>query len=242
MAIQRHDVRGILFFDIETEGDEEMIEGFAPEIKVTAPKNWKDEEKIARYIEETSQTRHEDFVAKTPVDLDFARITSIGVALGGSDPWALMVGDEYGPDASGPLRSEKYRTVTEYDLLVWFWDQARRANRLAGYNIIGFDIPIIQRRSFKYGIEPSFGLIDVKPWDKKILDFMRLFYHNGYGPGIKYRGLKQIVKMFGIETPWDVKGHGSEVGEMSPSELRLYTMSDVAKTRELAVRMKGIYW
>ena len=168
----------------------------------------------------------ESFIKKAALDLDYARVTAIGAAWDTGDPVAGLVGLD----------------GCEEDVLRWFWGLASKAARLVGYNIVGFDIPVLQRRSFVHGIRPAFPLIDIKPWDNKLADLMRLFYHNGYGPGIKYRGLKQVVKMYGITTEWDADGSGDQVGDMSENELRAYVNSDVAKTRALGERMKGVYW
>ena len=168
----------------------------------------------------------ESFTKKAAVDLDYARVTAIAIAWESGDPVTKLVGID--GDEAWVIR--------------WFWGQAGKSARLVGYNIIGFDIPVLQRRSFVHSIRPAFPLIDIKPWDSKLADLMRLFYHNGYGPGIKYRGLKHVVKMYGITTPWDADGSGDQVGNMSEDELRAYVGSDVAKTRALGERMKGVYW
>lgn len=231
-----------LWFDIETVPNERLISKHMPEIKVSAPANYKDEEKIARYIEEKTQGKEEKFISGAPVDLDYAQIQSIGLAHGSLEPEALVVGEQY-TSSDDPLGQGKFRTIVEVDVLVWFWEQANKAGVLSGYNIVGFDIPIIMRRSFMLGITPSRPLYGLKPWDKVIYDAMREFYHNGYGPGIKYRSLKHVCDMLEIKTPWDVDSEisGADVGDMSPEELRDYVISDVAKTRALVTRMKGHY-
>ena len=217
---------GNLYFDIETEPNDGMIRDNPPVIRVSAPSNYKDPEKIERFVEEKTAQKREDFVSKAAVDLDYARITAIALAWETGHPVASLVGVD----------------GDEESIIRWFWGLASKAARLVGYNIVGFDIPILQRRSFVYDIRPAFPLIGIKPWDNKIADLMRLIYHSGYGPGIKYRGLKQVVKMYGITTKWDADGSGDQVQDMSDKELRAYVISDVAKTRALGEKMKGVYW
>jgi uncharacterized protein YprB with RNaseH-like and TPR domain len=216
-------LNGVMFFDIETEPSREMLESFMPEF--SAPSNYKDPEKIQRYITE----KKEGFAETAPLDLDFARIKAIGIATGNDVP-AGHVADE----------TESW---SEEGLLNWFWQCARDVQVFAGYNIVGFDIPIIMRRSFALGIRPTRPLFGLKPWDKLTLDLMRAFYHDGYGPGVKYRGLKWICQAYEIETEWDVdEVDGSMVQQLTSEELRAYVVSDVAKTRALAVKMYGHYW
>lgn len=207
----------ILTFDIETVGNS-LVESHMPTFD--APKNYKDPIKIARYVE----NKELEFADRGALDLDFARIVAIGLVMG-----------------EGSIESAIIEMSSEADVLKWFWSKAAQAKTVCGYNIIGFDLPIIQRRSFVLGIAPTRRLFDLKPWDTFTLDLMRNFYHQGYGPGVKYRGLKQVCAMFGIENPLpDVDG--SQVASMDADTLRAYVESDVQITRELARRMKGHYW
>jgi len=217
-------LNGVMFFDIETEPNKNLlVDELLPEF--SAPSNYKDPEKISRYIEE----KRAGFSDTAPLDLDFARINAIGIAMGNAEPEAVV--------------TDGVTNRKEEDLLRWFWTLAENATTIAGYNIIGFDIPIIMRRSFALEITPTRPLFGLKPWDALTLDLMRAFYHNGYGPGVKYRGLKWACKAYGIETLWDVdEVDGSMIAELSPDELRAYVISDVARTRALAVKMRGHYW
>jgi predicted PolB exonuclease-like 3'-5' exonuclease len=194
----------------------------------TAPKNYKDEEKIRGYIEQ----RHDEWMEQLPLDLDYARISCIGISVGDKPAQAFV---------DGQPKSKGDGIITESGLLQWFWAEAKKASTILGYNIQGFDLPIIQRRSWKLGVEPTVALYALKPWDDKVIDLMRRFYHNGYGPGVKYRGLKQVCAMFGIGNRMP-EVDGSMVGEMDAETLAAYCASDVEMTRELAIRTRGHYW
>jgi predicted PolB exonuclease-like 3'-5' exonuclease len=207
-----------LVFDIET-APNSLVEDHSPEF--TVPSNYKDPEKIARCIE----GKQKEFFDKAALDLDYARITAIGAAMGNGEVQAVLVGADQ----------------TEKDALKWFWSQVAQAKTVCGYNITGFDLPIIQRRSFVLSVTPTRRLFDLKPWDAFTLDLMRSFYHNGYGPGVKYRGLKAVCAMFGIENPLP-ELDGSQAAGMDSETLRVYVINDVRMTRELARRMQGHYW
>ncbi len=129
----------VLVFDIETAGDLEA-DAAVPEPK--APGNLKDPAKIAAAIEEKKAEQ----AAMAALDPDTATITAIGMAIVSITPQtpyeteivkidAHLVGDEDVP--------------AEVALLAKFWAAFEAAGgRACGYNIIGFDIPMIQRRSF----------------------------------------------------------------------------------------------
>jgi predicted PolB exonuclease-like 3'-5' exonuclease len=209
----------ILFFDIETDKNE-LVNDHVPEF--APPRNYVDHIKIERYIRE----KQAEFADKAALDLDFSRITAIGLALGEEDPQAALV------NVGG---------WEEKDVLSWFWEMVAKAKQVCGYNIIGFDLPIIQRRSFVLGVTPTRRLFDLKPWDAFTLDLMRSFYHQGYGPGVKYRGLKAVCAMFGIDNPLP-ELDGSQVAGMDLDTLRRYVVNDVEMTRELWRRGLGHYW
>lgn len=140
----------ILTFDIETVGNS-LVESHMPTFD--APKNYKDPVKIARYIE----NKELEFADKAALDLDFARIVAIGCVMGDDEIQAVIVGKGM---------------WTEEEALKWFWGEVAQAKTICGYNIIGFDLPIIQRRSFMLGITPTRRLFDLKPWDSFTLDLM----------------------------------------------------------------------
>jgi predicted PolB exonuclease-like 3'-5' exonuclease len=217
---------GLLVVDIETVPNMKMAKLHPKEF--SAPKNYKDEEKIRGYIE----TKHDEWMGKLPLDLDYARISCIGISMG-DDPARAAV--------DGQPKEKGDGIVTEAGLLKWFWAEAKKAQTILGYNVQGFDLPIIQRRSWVLGVQPTVPLHALKPWDDRVVDLMKRFYHSGYGPGVKYRGLKQVCAMFGIDNSLpDLDG--SMVGEMDAETLAAYCASDVELTRELAIRTKGHYW
>jgi predicted PolB exonuclease-like 3'-5' exonuclease len=211
----------ILFFDIETAPNKELIAACPPTFR--APAALTDSVEVMRWIAEKELRFPKSGAA---LDLDYAKITAIGLALGEEDPQAALV------NAGG---------WKEKDILSWFWSLVSQAKTICGYNIVGFDLPIIQRRSFVLGVTPTRRLFDLKPWDAFTLDLMRSFYHQGYGPGVKYRGLKQVCKLFGIENPLpDLDG--LQAAGMDLDTLRRYVVNDVEMTRKLWRRGLGHYW
>jgi len=218
----------ILIFDIETAPDLGAVAAL-PEPK--APGNLKDPEKIAAAIAEKKSEQ----LANAALDPDTANITAIGMAVVDvRDPaqdadkiCAYLVGDE--------------ETPTEATLLMKFWlTLVQTAGYAAGYNIIGFDLPMLQRRSFALAVKPGLlslpAISPAKYRTQPILDLMGVLYNWD-----RSRGLKWVCKRYGIPNPLpDLDG--SMVGEMDRATLRKYVANDVNLTIQLYRWMQGVYF
>ena len=219
-----------IYIDIETTGNAEMIP-FLPE--PTPPKNYKKPEAIARWLTEAKEKQ----VTKAALDLDAARIISIAVAknCGAPEGWTLNFEDRQDESREGSLIDT-----------FWGWIEKSLAFHgdefcFVGYNLRNFDLPILLRRTWQFGLEPP---LDIAPMlnrgNVQVIDLMEALYHNGY-TGTRYRGLKAVCQMYGIYNPLpDVDG--SMASEMDASELLVYNLNDVALTQELAQRTEGYYW
>jgi hypothetical protein len=216
----------ILIFDIETAPDLGAVAAL-PEPK--APGNLKDPEKIAAAIAEKKAEQ----LANAALDPDTARITAIGMVLVDVYP---AKGDK-DPEPQAWLASEA--GLTEYDLLEQFWEGYKLAGgRVCGYNIIGFDLPMILRRSFALGVKPDLArpLQMAKYRTEPILDLMGVLYNWD-----RSRGLKWVCKRYGIPNPLP-ELNGSMVGEMDRATLRKYVANDVSLTLQLYRWMQGVYF
>ncbi len=209
-----------LFLDIETiarPGAEVLL----PE--PSAPANYKDEAKIAKYIEEARAKQ----VEKMALDVDCCEIVTIGYAgefAGMSRLDAL--------DAAHLIGGEKA-------LLDTFWHhlmpQVAETSLLVGYNIGEFDLRILYRRSFLLGVTPTVWWEYRKYQKAPVLDLMQVFYH--WTP--PYRSLRFVCELCGITPP---EGDGADVATMSPEERIAHCKSDVEATRALYYKGKGWYW
>lgn len=227
----------ILIFDIETAPDLAAVAAL-PEPK--APGNLKDPEKIAAAIAEKKAEQ----LANAALDPDTASITAIGMVLvdiypakGDKDPepQAWLAGDE-----AWLVNYEGDDGLTEYDLLEKFWEEGYKlaGGRVCGYNIIGFDLPMILRRSFALGVKPDLArpLQMAKYRTEPILDLMGVLYNWD-----RARGLKWVCQRYGIPNPLP-ELNGSMVGEMTPDILRKYVANDVILTMQLYRWMQGVYF
>ena len=115
-----------LVFDVESVAIDKAADYLEP---ATAPSNYVKPEAIAAYIEKANAEQ----LAKAALDVDLARIVCLGI-----------------DDGSGPLCETATNEDDERDLLIAFWlrltgPKVRPA--LVGFNCIGFDLPVLLRRS-----------------------------------------------------------------------------------------------
>ena len=207
----------ILFFDLETHANPAAL-ALLPEPK--APANLKDPAKIAAAVEEKKAER----IAQAALDPDTGVIAALGFRRYPDGPTtACLVGDEGLPD--------------EAALIARFWAElAAVRGRSAGYNVLGFDFPFLQRRSMSLGLRPAMPPVLAKYRTEPVTDLMASLFN--WGPA---KGLKTIAKLYGLPNPLpDI--NGSMVAEMDAATLRRYVANDVNLAVALFESMDGIFW
>ncbi|PKN83356.1 MAG: hypothetical protein CVU46_17200 [Chloroflexi bacterium HGW-Chloroflexi-8] len=206
---QLHEKR--LIFDIETIANLDTLR-YAPEPE--APGNLKDPEKIAKAIEEKRQ----DQIDRAALDPDYGEIVTIGFSTSPKGEIQVLHGDE-------KLMLEKFWNV---------FDDC--SGRCVGYNILGFDLPYLLRRSMAVGVRPIILPILAKYRTDPVTDLMGILYN--WNPA---KSLKQVAKIYQlpIECP---EVDGSKVGSLPLEEIIKYQISDVKLTISLWERMNGIYF
>ena len=225
-----------LYFDIETTAHErisEFAEYQLPDLdSISAPSTYKDPEKIETY--EVGARRKalldakEDYqkqIAKAPLNPDLCQIAAIAWAFGDGPIVSHIVGDLYDE-----------RQVLELFLTGF----SENGGVSAGYNILGFDWPVILRRRFDLKMRlpdrarPNLARYRTYP----TLDLMMVLANWNFRD---VKSLKWVIKRFGI--PNDLPDlEGSQVKDMDPETLKMYVENDVRLTRFLADRMRGIYF
>jgi len=168
-------------------------------------------------------------MATTP---EMCQIISMGYACGTADEIHSMTVGDILDDGSG----DESKVVCEWHILEAFWKMAHR-NVLCGYNIAGFDIPVIWARSIILGI-PATRKFDLKPWGRDICDLMQKRYPRGSGK------LKDLARLYGIEVPAEGVDGGSVLPLWEEDRLDLineYVQSDVQITRDLYSLFDGYF-
>ncbi len=181
----------------------------------SAPSNWKDPEKIAANVKEQQQAA----IAKAALDLDLCRIVALG--------W--MAEDE-----TEPTVCVAQDAVLEISVLQTFW-QALDARTTVGYNQVGFDLPILLRRSLYLGVPAP--MLNLDKYRSNHVDLQQKLSLNGTKP---YRSLNWYAKRFGLDVPKDDTS-GKDIGALVAASdwdgVAAHCRADVLKTHALAVRM-----
>lgn len=218
--------------DIETYKNEENL-FLMPEPK--PPANLKDPSKIAEAVKAAKEEQQ----SKAALDMDTAVIVSIGMMDAATGKQKILVNS----DLLTGDEDERVMYLNEGQMLKEFWRMAHEyGGRIIGYNVLGFDLPIILRRSFALGVKASIMLNLAKYRVEPVTDLMQILYNWGAS---KYRGLKLVSKLYLGEDDSD-NVDGADVAAMVESgdaeALIAYQSRDLVLTRRLFEAMNGTYY
>lgn len=139
-------------------------------------------------------------------------------------------------DDDDPVAMVATNEAEERGILELFWKLAARTDLLAGFNVVGFDLPVILARSAILGV-PSSCMFDLR-WGKGIRDiYLSRFGSRGNTDKRKPGRLKDLARVYGVEIPAG-DFEGSQVAAAMETEegqrkVMEYCCSDVEITREL---------
>jgi hypothetical protein len=123
-------------------------------------------------------------------------------------------------------------------ILHTLWHEFAGKSRICGYNILGFDLPVLLTRSLLLGISPSRPISLDRYTNNVVLDLMQKRFANG-----KFGKLKSVCKALGIDVPAG-DCDGSQVEDLArddPDMLGVYVRSDVEITRRLHEMWSGYF-
>lgn len=227
-------MKDAFFFDIETvtTTDQKILDLLYPlpekRTKKDAPKNWKDKDKIQKWIDkkrEEDLSERETSIRRGALDIDSASIRSIAYAVG-NEEIICTIGSE----------TEILKTFLE----AWKNFRAHSYNgKSVGYNSINYDWSVILRRTVILGLgEYLVYRPNMNRYTGEI-DLANVAYNFGFAAG-KMKGMKVLSKILGIEAPAGDKD-GSMVADMDDAELIKYNISDVYVIREMFKKFNGVY-
>lgn len=202
--------------DLETLGLTEAKDWVEP---ISAPSNYKDEQKIADYIREAEAERQ----ARFALDPDCCRIVALGFHdVGVGDPTVYLCSNEY----------------EERQQLTLFWETyAQRETRLIGFNSFRFDLPVIVMRSLYLQVKhPVLTFAPAwKAWPH--VDLWEKLSLNGARKDVK--GLRFYAKRFGIPIYDDITGKdvAGMIAAGEWSKVENHCLFDLDLTRALAERL-----
>jgi predicted PolB exonuclease-like 3'-5' exonuclease len=205
----------LLIVDIETA----PMRGASDFVTVgNPPKNYKHADTIQKWREAALQNA----IDKAALDPDLCRI----VAIGWKSPGA--------PVQSAIASSSE----DEREMLEGFWRRVTSDTVLVGYNIVGFDMPVLLRRSLYLNLPnvPQFSLNKYKP-SSYLNDLMLMLSMNS---ALKYRSLDWYARRLGLPLP-ESPISGAEIPALVEAdewdEIRQHVEDDVHLTEHLATRL-----
>jgi len=212
MGYNNHGAQHVVF-DIETCALPEAVEYIEP---AEAPSNYKDPAKISAYIEE----KQAEQLDRCALDVDLCRVVAIGTQ------------SEEEEEVSADV--VKGGEVDERSLLLAFWTRVE-GQHLVGFNCIGFDLPVLLRRSLYLGVDVPLIQID-RFKHPRVTDLMQVLSFNG---ALKLRGLSFYARRFGFPVVDTISGAdiGLAVKEGRWDDVHGHVVADVQKTVLLAEKL-----
>ncbi len=204
-----------IVIDIETAPLDDAANYIEP---ATAPANYKDPAKIAAFIEDKTAEN----LATCSLDVDLCRIVAIGMQHEGDEPWGAVVTEP----------------VAEMTLLRNFWT-AIGDRYLVGFNILGFDLPVLLRRSLYLGVDAPAIQID-RFKHPQVTDLMQTLSFDGK---LRMRSLAFYCKRFGIDVPDTLTGANiaQAVKDGDWNGIEHHVKADVQKTALLAAKLGAFH-
>jgi predicted PolB exonuclease-like 3'-5' exonuclease len=213
----------MIIFDIETRTHPRAKEF----VTAKAPANYKDPTKIAEYVAQKTREQLEN----AALDPDLCSVRAIGVI----PCCPERMDDTFIPDPM--IRLAGLDPAEEKALIEWFFDVLyQHAGKCIGYNILGFDFPVLFHRALDLGMTLPLLVPMSRYRTEPVRDLYAIL--NNWQPG---RGLKWVCERFGIERK--TRGmDGSMVADMDDETLTEYLLDDLQSVYSLHEKMRGIYF
>jgi len=185
----------------------------------------KDPVKIKAKIEEARAA----YVERAALDATTGRVLAIGYDTNGNFEIEGSV------IAGGNISMEE-------EILTEFWDRCDNThldsdNKIIGFNIHGFDLPFMIRRSWINNIEPPRWLMRGRYFDPMFVDLMQVW---ACGDSRGYQSMDRVATALGTTRK---NGDGAEFhklwfGDKKQHKLAVeYLQNDIAMTRDIASRL-----
>ena len=206
-----------IYIDIET-GPAANAADFMPEFE--APRNLKDPEKIHAALED----KRLEWVSKLALSAVTGKVIAVGVAV-----------------EDGPVRV--IGNVDERETLWDLWQYLDTIHdltpRLVGWNICGFDLPFLQRRSWMHDLPTPGWVFPRGRLSNYHTDLMRVWCGENLQDRIK---LDTVCRWMGLGGKTDPNGgkHFAELWETDIVAAIEYLCRDVDLVRQLATRMRAV--
>ena len=176
--------------------------------------NTKDPAKLAAAIEEKKKAWLEDG-ALNPLT---SRVLAIGLLV--SDTFVLI-----GPPA------------TEAEILHEFWDAVRDGDgihKLVGFNVCGFDLPLLCRSSYRLGVPVPSALREGRYWSRSVIDLRDLWTFNDRQA---VGSLDTVAKYFGVGAKTGSGADFAALWQTDRPKAEAYLKNDLSITAAIARKL-----
>lgn len=187
--------------------------------KVAADIEKRKQAAIAAHVEQCAEQiqRRAEMLDRCSLDADLCQIVAIGYQREDwNEPVVQLLGDQ-----------------PEHFMLSRTWHELGQHVTI-GYNTIGFDLPVLLRRSLYLGVQHPF--VNLDKYRTNHIDLQMRLSYNG---AIKFRPLSFYCKRFGIAC--DDQTSGKDIGAFVAAgewdKVAAHCKADVLKTKALAERM-----
>ena len=192
--------------------------------------NLKDPEKVAAKIAEAEASQRRDFFDRAALDPLTGRVVAIGMLV--FDEVAAPPASEPDIDAGRCViigHDDEAQTLREF----WQYTQAEmgRMNPMIGFNIFGFDLPFLFRRSWKRRVPIPFGLRRGRYWGDQLIDLRDTWQ---LGDRQARGSLDSIAKHLGVGAK---NGDGKAFAQLWQSDRKqaeAYLRNDLELTAKIA--------
>jgi len=223
-------VRDFIFFDIETVGKQKDLKN----LELNEPKLY---QMITKKFGNRSEKKDTDSVEEfyrrmSPVLPEFGKIVCISYGyVDSNDNWKVnsCVGDE---EYIVKNAQKTFQKALDMNL------------QPCGYNIIGFDMPWLNKKMVKYGLQVPYNILlyNKKPWEVKVLDLCDVWKSTGR----YWCSLDEVIYELGLPSPKDElsgdKVHDTFWVENDITKISKYCEKDVKATKDIVEKLIVSYF
>jgi hypothetical protein len=241
----------LLYIDIETLpcSDPDVVVELSKDIQaktnekvaaVKAPSNYKDEAKIAEYVESKKNEIYgeasdllKEAIDKTSFSGLYGSIACICYTFDDGEVFSVDA-----RDGEKKMLQDFYCHILDMTAIDYHGGVAHtEALTIVGHNVAGFDLPFLKHRSIIQNVKPIPALLkamSAKPWDGCISDTMLMWSSDSQ----KRASMDKLCKAFGIPGKGDFDGSMvADTWPTEPSKVIGYCMADVQRTRQIYKRL-----
>jgi predicted PolB exonuclease-like 3'-5' exonuclease len=218
-------MKEIFVFDLESGPvSPELLQQLKP--KFTANKTLKDPDKIKADIE----AKEREYIERAALDATTAQVLAIGMT-SGLDTVSILFQQDMDGD-----RNKEVQLLSRF----WLWLRGHlgEGNKVVGFAIKHFDLPMLLRRSFINGVAVPNIIQRGRYWNDNIIDLQELWCAGNREQTIN---LDRLSKVLGVGAK---NGSGADFANLLATDKKLaieYLTNDLSLTRKCAEKILACY-